>query len=456
MRKNFILDTNVLLHDPSCFDRFDEHNIHLLHPVIEELDNHKNDDGETGYNSREVARRIGRMLESKDISKGVPTRGGGKIFFHFEDLDNLEDIPEGWNKKKTDNVIILLAKNLAKKKRNVFLVSNDTYMLIKASLVGLPAEYYKNDRAGNNLYTGRMEYHVTDKDFDSLINNKYLNYREKLFWEPDSYIEQGMYIIIKTWSNQSALAQVNGKRINLLQKLTDLPCDISPRNAGQRFLIEALMKPAEECPMTLVNGPAGTGKTLLALAAGLHQVMEMKRYDSVLLCRANVMMGGRQEEIGALPGDEFDKISPLFRCIYDNCRIIFGSEGIDDKIDELFQKKYLDAEAIAYIRGRSIENAFIILDEAQNCTPSEILTITTRLGKGSKICIIGDTNQIDNHRLDSKNNGLAFAIDRMGPHFKNHKGERLGTSNLVDIVTFTEKECQRSPLAKEASERMKL
>lgn len=456
MRKNFVLDTNIILHDPTCFNRFDEHNIHLLFPVIEELENHKGDEGETGYNAREFARIISKYRETYDLTKGVPTPGGGKIFFYYEDNYDLNDMPPGWDKKKVDNIILWLTKGLAKKRRNVALVSNDTYMLLKADLLSLPAEHYKNDRAGKVLYTGREIYHLNNQDFAKLMAEGELKYNKDLFWEKDDRIEQGMYITVKTWENGSALTQVNGEKITLLQNQEINPCDISPRNAGQRFLIESLMKPVDETPLICVNGPAGTGKTLLALAAGLHQVMETKQYETVLLCRANVMMGGKQEELGALPGTEFEKISPLFRSIYDNCRIIFGPEDIDGKIEELFYRKFLDAQALAYIRGRSIENTFIILDEAQNCTPSEMLAITTRLGRGSRLCVIGDTNQIDNPRLDSRNNGLSFIIDRMGPHFKNSKGERLGTSRLTDIVTFTEKECQRSPLAKEASERMKL
>ena len=456
MTKNFVLDTNILLHDPSCFDRFEEHNLHLLYPVIEELDNHKDDEGEIGFNAREVARRISKMREEGDLKKGVKTRGGGKIFFHLDDDISFDDIPEGWNKKKSDNIIVWLTKQLAKKKKNVILVTNDNYMLLKADMLSLAAEYYKNDRAAKELYTAREVLHVNDEDFNKLVSNKELTIRGDLFWERETEIQQGMYITVKNWANGSMLTQVDDNKIHLLKYQDINPCDIVPRNAGQRFLIESLMKPIDECPLICVNGPAGTGKTLLALAAGLHQVMETEQFETVLLCRANVMMGGRQEELGHLPGTEFEKISPLFRSIYDNCRIIFGSDRIDDKIRELFDRKYLDAQALAYIRGRSIENTFIILDEAQNCTPSEMLTIATRLGKGSRLCVIGDTNQIDNVRLDSRNNGLSFIIDRMGPNFKDHKGQRIGTSKLCDIVTFSEKECQRSPLAKEASERMRI
>lgn len=455
MRKNFILDTNVILHDPNVLDRFEDNHIHLLAPVIEELDNHKSDNGEIGYIAREIARQLRKLRESGDLKKGLPTRGGGKIFIHFENEYNSCILP-GWNKNKTDNIILCLTKDLTEKKRNVVLVTNDIYMLIKADMLSITAEYYKNDRANKNLYAGRGTYHVLNGDFQKLMSEGRLKLREDIFWEPEPAIERGMYVTIKTWENGSALGQIQDDEIILLKNQNINPCDISPRNAGQRFLIESLMKPVDETPLICVNGPAGTGKTLLALAAGLHQVMETKQYDTVLLCRANVMMGGKQEELGALPGTEFDKISPLFRSVYDNCSIIFGPDNIDGKIEELFHRKYLDAQALAYIRGRSIEKTFIILDEAQNCTPSEMLAITTRLGKGSRLCVIGDTNQIDNPRLDSTNNGLSFIIDRMGPHFINKEGIKLGTSGLTDIVTFTESECQRSPLAKEASERMRV
>ena len=456
MRKNFVLDTNVLLHDPRCFEKFEDNNIHILYPVLEELDSHKGDNGEIGYNAREIARKLNHLRMKHNLQKGVKTHGGGKLYFHLADEIKVEEMPEGWNRKKADNIILMLTIALSKQKRNVILVSNDAYMLLKANMLSVSAEYYKNDRASEDLYSGREIIHVSDEDFKTLSKTKKLKITPNTIYEKDLEIFHKMYLTVKTWTNQSILAQVHDQEIRVLENQKIFPMDIRPRNTGQRFLLESLLKPVTECPLICANGPAGTGKTLLALAAGLYQTMETKQYETVLLCRANVMLGGKQEELGALPGTEMEKISPLFRAIYDNCRIIFGSERINDKIDELFQRQYLDAQAIAYLRGRSIENTFIILDEAQNCTPSEILAITTRLGLSSRLCILGDTNQIDNPRLDSRNNGLAFAIDRMGPNFKDQDGKLLGTSNLCDIVTFTENECQRSPLAKEASYRMKL
>lgn len=199
-------------------------------------------------------------------------------------------------------------------------------------------------------------------------------------------------------------------------------------------------------PLTICVGPAGTGKTLFAIGCGLEQVMEKDNlYKRVLVCRSNVMM---DEEIGFLPGTEQDKISPLLRGLYDNLEVLFGNkddtkEEMSDKIEEIFSRGYVEAQAVSYLRGRSITDTFIIIDEAQNCTPNQILSIITRAGEGSKIVLLGDPNQIDNPRLDKRNNGLVYALERM-------KG-----SHLAEIISFDESECTRSALAKEASDKLR-
>jgi PhoH-like ATPase len=210
-------------------------------------------------------------------------------------------------------------------------------------------------------------------------------------------------------------------------------------------LQEALLSPHEEHPLTICTGPAGTGKTLFALACGLDQVMESHLYKRVLLCRPNVMM---DEEIGFLPGTEQEKIDPLMRGAYDNLEVIFGSsddkpDDVRKKIKYLFERDYLYVESLAYLRGRSIANTFVIIDEAQNCTPNQIFSIITRAGENSKFVILGDPNQIDSPRLDKRNCGLVYALERM-------KG-----NSTCEIVSFNESECTRSLLAKEASELMK-
>ena len=224
------------------------------------------------------------------------------------------------------------------------------------------------------------------------------------------------------------------------------PYDLEPRNMAQTFLMEALLSSCDEHPLTIVNGPAGTGKTLFAIGCGLEQVMEQKKYKRVLVCRANVPLDG-DDSLGFLPGTEQEKIAPLLRGAYDNLSILLGNkddteDDMESKIQFLFKKGFFATESMTYLRGRSICDSYIIIDEAQNCTPNQILSITTRVGEGSKLVLLGDVNQIDSPRLDRGNNGLAFALDRM-------KG-----SKLCEICSFDESESTRSPLAKEAAERL--
>lgn len=240
--------------------------------------------------------------------------------------------------------------------------------------------------------------------------------------------------------NSSVLVQYWGGQLRQLVNQDVEPWDIKPRNAGQRFMLEALMEP--DVPLVVVNGPAGCGKTLLVLASGLQQVVEDHVYKRVLLTRANVLMG---EEIGFLPGTEDEKIDPLLRSVYDNLEVLLGNsddkpEDIQDKIHELFERGYMKAEAVAYLRGRSIADTYIIVDEAQNLTPIQAKSIVSRVGAGSKLILLGDPSQIDRPRLDRYNNGLVYTIERM-------KG-------YANVITMSESECTRSELSKVASMRM--
>lgn len=446
MKKNYVLDTNVLIHNPNCLEKFEENNIYIPFPVIEELDGLKTRPGEVGFNAREVTRIIKEMRQNKDLLTGVPTPGGGMLYVYMADDLDFSKLPQGWKTDKADNLILLSVVKLKEKKRNVFLVSNDSNIAIKADALGVAVQEYKNDRLaeGVNIYSGRTVRHVSNEDFGKFMSEKKLSI-DALMDEDLPKPLPNEFLTIMTWEGSSYLAKYDGLYIRPLTFQKAHPCGLNTRNSGQIFLQEALMSSYEEHPLTVCVGPAGTGKTLFAVAVGLEQVMERNQYKRVLICRPNVMM---DEEIGFLPGTEQEKISPLLRGTYDNLTVLFGNkddtqETMQDKIEELFQRGYIATQSIGYLRGRSIADTYIIIDECQNCTPNQILSIITRAGEGSKIVLLGDPNQIDNPRLDRRNNGLVYAL------------ERMKDSKLCEVTTFTENECTRSPLAREASDKLK-
>lgn len=440
MVKNFILDTNILIHCPDSILKFEEHNVYITHTTLEELDNLKTRPGETGFNARESIRYINQLRKNKNPLNGIPTPGGGKFYILTTDALDYEKLPDGWEKNKPDNKILLLALELKKKKKNVFLVSNDVSMQLKAEIMGISAQEYKNDRASvtDDLYTGRMEYELSTEDMEifkkkgevSVVSDK---------------MQENQFIVLKSEIGDDLGVYKNGK-IEKLKYRDNHPFGVTPRNVGQYFAQEALLSPADEVPMVILKGPAGTAKTYLSLATGLEQVVETDKYKRILICRPNVKF---DEDIGYLKGDEMDKILPLIRPCLDNLEELISSkdkdetlEELQDKVCEFFDRGWIKAEALAYLRGRSITDTFIIIDESQNSSPNQMLGIITRAGVGSKICILGDVEQIDAPRLDAYNNGLTFASERM-------KG-----SKHVMQVTFTEEECTRSELSKEAAERL--
>lgn len=458
MVKDYVLDTNILIHDPNSIFKFEEHTVVIPHPVIEELDGLKNASGETGYNARQAVRNIIAVGRQGDLSKGVTLENGGTLKLYSTDWLQLGDLPCGWDTRKMDNLILLTVQaietiRLEEQKANakgikdigVILVSNDVNMQIKAQIMGITVQEYKNDRiSGDKMYSGRSIRHLNNADIDTFVKEGRIE-ASKLYQEDGlDELVRNEYVTLLSWEGSSFLAQYDGKYLNRLDE--DICSSwLEARNAGQRFLQNSLMKSHEEKPLTIGCGPAGTGKTLYALACGLEQVIEQKKYKRVLLCRANVMM---DEEIGFLPGTEQEKISPLLRGAYDNLEIIFGNEEdspkqIEDKVKELFQRGHIMAQSLGYLRGRSISDTYIIIDEAQNCTPNQILSIITRVGINTKIVLLGDPNQIDNSRLDKRNNGLVYAKEHM-------KG-----SKLCDVISFTEEECTRSALAKEAADKLK-
>ncbi len=444
-KKNYVLDTNIFLHNPEALNLFEDNNVYIPHPVIEELDKFKTERGEIGYSSREAQRQISALREFGDLQKGVKTENGGKVFLlYYEDYGT--KLPPGWQMSKPDNLILLDAKELSITSRlKTVLVTNDTNMLLKADIMGINAEELKNDRvsAEHELYSGKSIRYVDDKLLKEFSNNSIIDLPET-----DAFMDitEGEFINLMSYTGGSMLGMYEDNKVHALYMSQDSPhpYGLSTRNVSQRFLQEAFLMPPNQKSLVCVNGPAGTGKTLYALACGLEQVTEKHLYKRVLVSRANITA---DEDIGFLPGDERAKIDPLLGGIYDNLETLLGTEDdtpeeLEGKIRYLFDRGIITARSLAYIRGRSIKDTFIIIDEAQNCTPHQINTIVTRAGEGTKIVLCGDVNQIDNPRLDTRNNGLIYAIDRM-------KG-----SKTTVVCSFTEDETTRSVLAKEAAERL--
>lgn len=438
MKKHFLIDTNVLIYSPGAFDVFEDNDISIAAVTLEELDALKDSPGDIGYNAREAIRKITSMAQKGNLAEGVETGNGGK-FRVLNNTERLKILPNGWNPTKPDHIILETAYN-----NHAILVTNDSNLFVKANVLGVKAEKFSNENVSDLYinYTGRTELYVPSGKIEEFYDTGKVSIR-------DSVAENNEFVILKDNENDkhTALACFDAKT-GYFRKLNygaATPFGVTPKNAGQRFAIEALMTPATEVPLVILKGPAGTAKTFLAIAAGLEQVVENNVYNKLLLFRPNIKF---DEDIGYLKGGEMEKIRPLMRPCFDNMEALLcdkkdSAETINGKIDYLFKKGFVSAEALAYLRGRSIKNTFILIDEAQNSTREQMLGIITRAGEGSKIVIVGDPDQIDNPKVDKRNNGLVCAAAAML------------SSDLCMQLTFSEEECVRSPLAKSASIRMK-
>jgi PhoH-like ATPase len=442
------------MRSPNAIYVFDDNDVLICSTTLEELDDLKNSPGETGYNAREAIRVLNNLREKGDnLYDGVklPNSGTLKIVKDCtpDEAEKTKGmLPREWSLGKPDNRIINTAI-----KNDAILVTNDISMSLKAQSTGLKTENLKNEEVSDESlkYTGRRVVFTSSDNVNKLYHGETLNVEDVYEYSDysdnaykSSELEVNEFLIIKDASNPShnVLAYFNGTKIKKTKFENSKPCDVKARNVGQRFAIEALMTPADEVPLVILKGSAGTAKTFLSLACGLENVMNKNAYKKLLLLRPNIKF---DEDIGYLKGDEMDKILPLIRPCLDNLEALVtnkddSSEESKDKVAHLFDVGYVTAEALAYLRGRSIANTYILIDEAQNTTPNQMLGIITRAGVGSKIIIVGDPEQIDNPKVDKKNNGLVYAAEKM-------KG-----SKLCMQLTFEDEECTRSPLALEASQ----
>ena len=449
-KKTYMLDTNILLVSPYALYAFDEHDVCITDATLEELDKHKTDPGETGVNAREAIRQLDAFRNRGDLIKGVRIREGGGMF--RVEINHVNTVlPASWDVNKGDNRILRVCKALKEEKKSVILVSNDINMRVKAALLEVPAEEFRTDRSASidEQYKGRDEIVCKAGAIDKFYRSHSLTVNDLLL-KQDLYINQFLLLSDEAKPNQTALAKFDGKKIvPLLYGNGYAPWGLTPKNVGQKFAIEALMAPPDEIPLVILKGSAGCGKTILALAAGLEQTLgeDSAIYKKILVVRPNVKM---DEDIGYLKGTEREKIDPLIRPIYDNLETLINIKNKGKKDEEesanysdyLFDRGYIDAQALAYMRGRSVTNTWLILDEMQNASPTQAFSIVSRAGANTKAILCGDPEQIDNPRLDSRTNGLSFTAERM-------KG-----SPLCAQVTLSASESVRSPLAVEAINRM--
>ena len=432
MRKNFVLDTNVLLHDAGCLHAFEDNVVNIPIYVIEELDTFKRNQTELGRNARTVAREIDKYRMRGSLEDGVPLEGGGLLRVHVK----RGEMPEGFSVTHSmDNAILAVALHLAKVEPDVpvVFVTKDTNLRIRSDAVGITAvDYDTEGKEISEVYTGTMEQEVEGDFIDRLHDGAVLEVSEL----GDRYFYPNQYLTLVGGSGrrQNALARVVNGKVEALQRMRRPVWGIRPRNREQHFALDMLMRP--EVQLCTLIGKAGTGKTLMALATGLERVVSDNTYRRLLVSRPILPMG---RDLGFLPGDINEKLAPWMQPIKDNFEFLTSVNAANDTYtyEGLVSDGLVQLEALTYIRGRSLPQQFIIVDEAQNLTPHEIKTVLTRVGTDTKIVFTGDPYQIDQPYLDSVNNGLTYLV------------EKFKESNLAAHVTLTRGE--RSPLAELAA-----
>jgi PhoH-like ATPase len=433
--KTFVLDTNVLLFDPSSINKFGNNEVFIPLIVIEELDRFKKDQNENGRNARNFSRLVDGLREKGSLVKGVSLPSGGLLRISILREPATKHI--GIDLSINDNLILANALYLKENNENVVLITKDINLRLKADALGVVAEDYETSEISiEELYSGQRVFEVDAKRLADFEKNRFLDLSEE---EEKSFFANEYIIVHETGNPQHRqLGRYHLKKGGIvpLIKNREGVWGIHPKNVEQQFAMDALLN--HEISLVSLVGKAGTGKTLLAIAAGLESSIGQQQFSRVLVSRPIVPMG---RDLGYLPGDVNEKLAPWMQPIFDNIDFLFGNQRANNQTttwDELINQGLLHVEPLTYIRGRSLPGQFMIVDEAQNLTPHEIKTIITRAGEGTKIVLTGDSEQIDNPYLDSINNGLVYCIDRL---------------KKEDIVAHTRLlQGERSPLSEIASE----
>ncbi len=433
--KNYILDTTVLLYDSQALFKFEENNIIIPITVIEDVDHFKKDLNETGRNARQTSRYLDSLRKNGPLTKGVRLENGGTLFVKLSDSEAVRRIPRELQEKQRDNFIlaaILDVKENAGAIPTVF-VSKDINLRIKADTLGVTVEDYESDRVElEELYSGWIEKKADAQTVDG--------FREKGTLDSSDALFPNQYVLLSDRADPAHCAfgrfdAREKKVVRLVSEGKEGMFRIKPRNTEQLFTMDALLNDSIQL-VTLV-GKAGTGKTLLAVAASLNKTVDENLFTRVLVSRPTLPMG---KDIGFLPGTVEEKLTPWMYPIIDNVDMLLRSEAKARRhirgFKELLDTGILVIEPLTFIRGRSIHNQYLIVDEAQNLTPHEIKTIITRVGDGTKIVLTGDPYQIDNPYIDSSSNGLTYVVEKfktqdIAAHVTLTKGERSPLSELA-------------------------
>ncbi len=434
MKKTFVLDTNVLIHNPHALESFEENTVVIPLGVIEELDTFKKYEDERGRNAREVARMLDTLRHKGNLQEGVPLANGGMVRVDISTPTGV--LPTALSHMKIDNNIIGIALSLKQKGENVKFITKDINVRIKADALGVVSEDFETNKVNmDELYSGWATITVKDAEIDEFYKLGKISLKA----QTEQKLYENEFLLLKSDIHEAKTAlgiyKDSLKEAQSLWFKDPEAWGIKALNREQHFALNLLLN--DRIPMVTLVGSAGTGKTLLALAAGLLKTLDEKKYRRVLVSRPIVPLG---KDIGYLPGTKDEKLMNWMQPIFDNLEFILDkghlqsdTEEVDDKVQYLLDSHKLEMEALTYIRGRSIPKQFMIVDEAQNLTPHEIKTIVSRAGVGTKIILTGDPYQIDNPYLDASSNGIVYLAER----FKGNE--------MFGHITLSKSE--RSPLA---------
>jgi PhoH-like ATPase len=428
MPKTYVLDTNVLLHNPHALYAFADNDVVIPLPVIEEIDNCKKSQDEIGRHARIVSHELDSLRAAGRLSEGVRLKNGGRLWIELNHQE-ISGIPRGLDTGKYDNRILSVAKGLSQEREGpVILVTKDLNLRIKADVIGTMAEDFHTDRVDyTELYTGSEEIQADGGQMERFFKEG------RLPWPGDTPPYPHAFIVLKNPDepSQSALGRYTEGELRALTYPNAKCWGLRARNKEQKFAMELLLD--DTVKIVSLVGNAGTGKTLLALAVGLEEVLEKGAYHRILITRPIIPMGN---DLGYLPGSKEEKLRPWMQPIYDNLEFLFRhcSDGFG-LLEDLTQRGLVEMEALTYIRGRSIPGQFILCDEAQNLSPNMIKTLVTRVGQGSKIVFTGDPDQIDHPYLDASSNGLTYLVERLKGeattgHVTLFKGERSEVAEM--------------------------
>jgi PhoH-like ATPase len=448
VRKTYVLDTNVLLYDPRAVFVFDEHDVTIPMTVIEEIDRFKKDLNETGRNARAISRQLDELREQSSLHDGVKLPGGGVLRVDFSSADDGAP-PITWGVDSNDNRILQTVLRLRDEgEQPVVLVTRDTNMRLKCDALGVPAEDYRHAHiAVDEQYGGVMHAEVAPEVVDAAHQNNGVPIEDV----PYSYPQQFVILQAEGAPGKTAMVRVDQRkgRARLVGRHKEGVWGIFARNKEQLFALDLLLD--DSIRLVTLNGMAGTGKTLLALACGLKKVADEREYRKLLVSRPIFPLG---RDIGFLPGDVEQKLNPWMKPIFDNLEFLFstahdqtgGGNGVgngrprnggpEPRYQGLLDQHIVEVEPLTYIRGRSIPGQYLIIDEAQNLTPHEVKTVLTRAGEGTKVILTGDPYQIDNPYVDALSNGLTYTVERfkdspIAGHVTLLKGERSELAELA-------------------------